>query len=74
LVEFAIENGVSMLCALDNYGFGISFAFSSIFIYLLGCWGLITSDRLLKPQTARTMEQVGQEQAWSDAKGNEGRK
>lgn len=71
---FAVENGVFMLCDLENYGFGISSAFSGIFIYLLGYWGLLKSDWLLKPQTSRTMEQVGQEAAWIDAKGNEGRK
>lgn len=73
-VLFAGENGIFMLCDLENYGFGISSAFSGVFIYLLGYWGLLKSDWLLKPQTARTMEQVGQEAGWEDGKRREARK
>jgi len=73
-VLFAGENGIFVLCELENYGFGISSAFSGVFIYLLGYWGLLKSDWLLQPQTARTMEQVGQEAGWENGKGRAARK
>ena len=58
---FSAEIAIFFIFDLENYGFGLSSAFSGVFIYLLGYWGLMKSEWLLQSRVAEKIEQVAQE-------------
>ncbi len=69
-VLFCLEIIVFFSFDLENYGFGISSAFSGVFIYLLGYWGLLKSEWLLQPRVAQKIEQVAQELTLAEPESN----